>query len=137
VPEVVIGDPVTDRNEGTVSPTLVTEPEPVPTPTPLMKRPVALIVPVPCAPPVGAPTCTPPEAVSAVMSLLLPDWAALRLERAPAAVVEPVPPCATVKAVVRPVIEVMSLFAPEAAAAMAERAAAVVDAVKTAVPMPL
>ena len=56
VPDVVIGEPDTDRNEGTVAATLVTEPEPVPTPTPLMKRPVALIVPAPCAPSVGAPT---------------------------------------------------------------------------------
>jgi len=137
VPDVVIGDPVTDRNDGTVAATLVTEPEPVPTPTPLMKRPVALIVPRPCAPAVGAPTRMPVAFVSAVMSPLLPDAAALRLVRAAAAVMAFVPPCATVSGVVRPVIDVMSELAPEAAAAMAARAAAVVVAVKTTVPIPV
>ena len=137
VPDVVIGEPVTDRNDGTVAATLVTEPEPVPTPTPLMKRPVALIVPAPCAPAVGAPIWMPAALVSAVMSALLPDAAAAMPERAVACVLPPVPPCATVSGVVRPVIDVMSEFAPEPAAAMAERAAAVVVAVKTAVPIPV
>jgi hypothetical protein len=137
VPDVVIGEPVTDRNDGTVAATLVTEPEPVPTPTPLMKRPVALIVPAPCAPAVGAPIWMPAALVSAVMSALLPDAAAPRLVRAAPAVVAFVPPCATLSGVVRPDNDVMSELAPEAAAAMAERAAAVVVAVKTAVPMPV
>ena len=92
VPDVVTGEPVTDRNDGTVIPTLVTEPEPVPTPTPLMKRPVALIVPTPCAPPVGAPIWMPAAFVSAVMSALLPDAAAAIPARAVDCVVPPVPP---------------------------------------------
>ena len=137
VPDVVIGEPVTDKNDGTVAATLVTEPEPVPTPTPLMKRPVALMVPAPCAPPVGAPNWMPAALVKAVMSAFEPLAAAPRFVRAPPAVVEPVPPCATVNAVVRPVIDVMSELAPEPAAARAERPAAVVAAVKTAVPMPV
>ena len=63
-----------------------------------------------------------------VISEFVPFDAALRFERAPAAVVEPVPPCATVNAVVNPVIEVMSEFAPLAAAPSAVRAAEVVVA---------
>jgi len=137
VPDVVTGEPVTDRKDGTVSATLVTEPEPVPTPTPLMKRPVALRVPAPCAPAVGAPIWIPAALVSAVMSAFEPLAAAPRFVRAPPAVVEPVPPCATVKAVVRPVIDVMSEFAPAAAAEMVERALAAVAAVKSAAPMPV
>ena len=137
VPDVVIGEPVTDRNDGTVNATLVTEPEPVPTPTPLMKRPVALMVPTPRAPSVGAPIWIPAAFVSAVMSAFEPLAAAPRLVRAPPAVVEPVPPCATVSAVVRPVIDVMSLLAPEAAAAMVERALEEEAAVKRAEPMPV
>ena len=92
--------------------TLVTEPAPVPTPTPLMNRPAALIVPTPCAPPVGAPIWMPALLVSAVMSLFEPLAAAPRLVRAPEAVPLPVPPCATLSGVVRPVSDVMSLFAP-------------------------
>ena len=138
VPDVVIGEPVTVRP--VVPPlkaTLVTEPDPVPTPTPLMNRPVALIVPTPCAPPVGAPTRRPLAGFRDVMSVFAPLAAAPRLVRAPAAAVAPVPPCVTVRAVVRPVIDVMSLFAPLAAAAMAVRAAAVVAAVNTVEPMPV
>ena len=137
VPEVVIGEPVTDRNDGTVAATLVTEPEPVPTPTPLMKRPVALIVPTPRAPSVGVPIWMPAALVSAVMSAFEPLAAAPRFVRAPPAVVEPVPPCATVRAVVRPVSDVMSLFAPAAAAEMVDRALAAEAAVKSAAPMPV
>ena len=75
--------------------------------------------------------------VSAVMSAFDPLAAAPRLVRAAPAVVAFVPPCATLRGVVRPVKDVMSLLAPEPAAAMAERAAAVVAAVKTDVPMPV
>lgn len=137
VPDVVTGEPLTDRNAGTVAATLVTEPEPVPTPTPLMKRPVALMVPTPCAPSVGAPICMPAALVKAVMSAFEPLAAALRFVRAPPAVVEPVPPCATDNAVVRPVSDVMSEFAPDAAAEMVERALADVAAVNSAEPIPV
>ena len=96
-----------------------------------------MIVPTPCAPPVGAPIWMPALLVRAVMSAFEPLAAAPRLLRAPEAVPLPVPPCATLSGVVRPVSEVMSLFAPEAAAAMAVRASAVVAAVKTEEPIPV
>ncbi len=54
VPVVVTGEPDTVKMDGADKATLDTEP-PAAAPTPLMKRPVALIVPAPSAPPVGAP----------------------------------------------------------------------------------
>ncbi len=62
------------------------------------------------------------------MSELAPLAAAPRALRAAEAVVEPVPPCATESAVVKPLSDVMSLLAPLAAAPRAVRAAAAVAA---------
>ena len=59
---------------------------------------------------------------------MAPEAAALRDDLAVAAVVPAVPPCATDRAVVRPVIEVISELAPEAAALRAVLAVAAVDA---------
>lgn len=102
VPDVVIGEPDTDRNAGTDIATEDTEPEPVPTAAPLTKRPVALIVPAPCTPPVADPTTVPvvglsvrlPVGLSDVISVLAPEAAAPIPDRAVACVVPPVPPLA-------------------------------------------
>ena len=75
--------------------TELTLPLPTPTATPLTNRPAALSVPEPLAPPVGAPTCNPAAGDNDVMSVFAPDAAALKFDRAAAAVVPPVPPLAT------------------------------------------
>lgn len=76
-----------------------TDPLPVPTATPLTYSPVALIVPEPCPPPVGDPTCKPPVGLSDVISVFAPEAAAPRFVRAFAADVAPVPPFATANSV--------------------------------------
>ena len=67
-----------------VTDTELTVPLLVPTATPLTKRPVALIVPAPCTPPVGAPTSVPvvglnvrlPVGLIDVRSVFAPEAAA-------------------------------------------------------------
>ena len=96
-----------------VTETEVTEPELVPTATPLTKRPVALIVPAPCTPPVGAPTSVPvvglnvrlPVGLSDVRSVFAPEAAAPMLERVHVTLADPskvlaVAPMVKVRAVV-------------------------------------
>jgi hypothetical protein len=124
VPEPVIGEPVTERNVGTDIATEVTVP-------------VVELVPAPIA--VRKSVAFRAETVLSALNLgnvialglvsvktLPPTVVAPRAVRAKAAVLDPVPPCAMLSAVVNPLSEVISLLAPRTAALNEARAKAAV-----------
>jgi hypothetical protein len=108
VPLPVTGDPDTENNAGRPRPTLVTLPLPVPAPMADRKSAALRDETVLSALNRGNVTALGFVAVNR----LLPSVVAPRLVRAAAAVFDPVPPCATERAVVSPERLVMSLFAP-------------------------